>query len=73
MFNKLSSLLVLGTVLNEIRGVVMAGPVMLALYRHGGAGIGLLLGVCTLIGIGLSVVVPLLIARYIRTKKVESR
>jgi hypothetical protein len=68
VFSKLSNLMILGTVLNEIRGVVMAGPVMVALYRHGGAGIGLLLGVCTLIGIGLSVVVPLLVARYISKK-----
>lgn len=66
--NKLSNLMIVGTVLNEVRGAVMAGPVMVAMYRHGGAGMGLLLGVCTLLGIAASVAVPLLVARYIRRK-----
>lgn len=48
---------------NEIRGLILAGPVLYAMYRAGGTAMALWLGFCSLAGIALSVLVPLLVAR----------
>lgn len=48
---------------NEIRGLVLAGPVLYAMYQAGGTAMAIWLGFCSLAGIALSVVVPLFVAR----------
>jgi hypothetical protein len=51
---------------NEIRGLVLAGPVFYGMYQSGGTAMAIWLGVCSLGGIALSVIVPLLAAKKIR-------
>lgn len=55
-------------VANEIRGLVMAAPVMVALWHSGGTLMALWLAFCSLAGIALSVLVPLVIAKKLRQK-----
>ena len=50
-------------ILNEIRGIVLAIPVMVGMWKVGGDFMALWLGFCTLAGIALSVIVPALVAR----------
>lgn len=50
-------------VANEIRGLVLAVPVLYAMYEAGGTAMAIWLGFCSLAGIAISVVVPLFIAR----------
>ena len=50
-------------VANEIRGFILAGPVLYGLYQAGGTAMAIWLAFCSLAGIALSVFVPLLIAR----------
>jgi hypothetical protein len=52
-------------VLNEIRGVILAVPVLWAMYQSGGTLMALWVGFCSLAGIALSVIVPALIARRV--------
>ncbi len=51
---------------NEARGLVLAGPVFYAMYQSGGTLMAIWLGFCSLGGIALSVIVPLVIARKLR-------
>jgi len=51
---------------NEVRGVVLAGPVIYAMYRSGGAWMAMWLGLCALAGIAISVVAPILVARKLK-------
>lgn len=48
---------------NEIRGLVLAAPVLYGMYEAGGTLMAIWLGICSLAGIILSVVVPLFVAR----------
>ena len=50
-------------VANEIRGLILAVPVLYAMYQAGGSLMAIWLGICSLGGIALSVVVPLLVAK----------
>lgn len=43
---------------NEIRGLIIAVPVFIAMYEAGGTWMALWLGFCSLAGIALSVIVP---------------
>jgi hypothetical protein len=45
-------------VLNEIRGAILAVPVLLAMYETGGNWMAIWLGICSLAGILLSIVAP---------------
>lgn len=54
--------------LNEIRGIILAIPVFYAMYQSGGSMMAIWLGISTLGGIALSVVIPMLAVR-----KLESR
>ena len=45
-------------VANEVRGAVLAVPVLWAMYESGGTWMAIWLGICSLMGIALSVVVP---------------
>ena len=54
-------------VLNEIRGFALAVPVLYAMYESGGTLMAMWVGFCSLAGIALSVIVPIFLARKIRT------
>ncbi len=54
---------IVALVLNEVRGLALAAPVIYGMYLAGGTWMALWLGFCSLAGIGLSVVVPLFFAR----------
>jgi hypothetical protein len=50
-------------VVNEVRGMILAVPVLYALYEAGGTWMAIWLAFCSLGGIALSVVVPMFVAR----------
>ena len=50
-------------VANEMRGLVLAGPVLYAMYEAGGTAMAIWLAFCSLAGIALSVIAPLYVAR----------
>lgn len=51
---------------NEIRGLILAGPVLYGIYQSGGTLMAIWLGACSLGGIALSVIVPLFAAKKIK-------
>jgi hypothetical protein len=53
-------------VANEVRGLILAGPVLYAMYEAGGTAMAIWLGFCSLAGIVLSVVAPLFVARKLK-------
>lgn len=53
-------------VVNEIRGLVLAVPVLYGLYQSGGTAMAIWLAVSSLGGIALTVVVPLFANRKIK-------
>ncbi len=53
-------------VANEIRGLILAGPVIYAMYAAGGTLMAVWVAVCSLAGIALSVVGPLFVARKLK-------
>lgn len=55
-------------VFNEIRGLILAAPVLWAMYESGGTWMAIWLGICSLGGIALSVIVPLIVARTVRKR-----
>ncbi len=68
----IQTLLKLGAVVlvaSEVRGLVMAAPVMYALWQSGGTLMAYWLAFCTLGGIALSVIVPLWVARKLRNSQ----
>jgi len=58
----LKSIVIL-TVTNEVRGLILAGPVLYGMYKAGGTLMALWIGFCSLAGIALSVIVPLVLAK----------
>jgi hypothetical protein len=50
-------------VANEIRGLLLAGPVLYGMYEAGGTAMALWLAFCSLAGIAISVFAPLFVAR----------
>jgi hypothetical protein len=50
-------------VANEIRGVILAGPVLYGMYQAGGTAMAIWLAFCSLAGIAVSVFAPLFLAR----------
>ena len=50
-------------VANEVRGLILAGPVLYAMYEAGGTAMAIWLAFCSLAGIALSVFAPLFVAR----------
>ena len=67
LFSTLGALLVkvgiVALVANEVRGFILAAPVLYGMYLSGGTMMALWLGFCSLAGIFLSVVVPLFLAK----------
>lgn len=53
-------------VANEIRGIILAAPVLYAMYEAGGTAMAVWLAVCSLAGIALSVFGPLFVARKLK-------
>lgn len=54
---------VAAVIFNEVRGAVLAVPVLYAMYLSGGSFMAIWLGFCSLAGIALSVVVPIIAAK----------
>lgn len=59
-------------VMNEVRGLILAGPVIYGIYQSGGTLTAIWLGVSSLGGIALSVIVPVVAARKLR-KRIDNR
>jgi hypothetical protein len=57
---------------NEVRGFILAAPVLYGMYLSGGGLMALWLGFCSLAGIFLSVVAPLFIAKKFKLIPVRS-
>jgi len=53
-------------VANEIRGLLLAGPVLYAMYAAGGTLMAAWIAVCSLAGIALSVMGPLFVGRKLK-------
>ena len=53
-------------VANEVRGVILAAPVLYGMYEAGGTMMALWLGFCSLAGIAISVVAPLVVAKKLK-------
>ena len=53
-------------VANEVRGLILAAPVLYAMYEAGGSVMAVWIGICSLAGIGLSVVGPLFVAKKLK-------
>ena len=56
----------LALIFNEVRGAVLAVPVLYAMYNSGGSAMAMWVGFCSLAGIALSVIVPIVAARRIQ-------
>ena len=55
-----------GLVVNEIRGIILAAPVLYGIYQAGGTWTAIWVGVSSRGGIALSVIVPLIAARKLK-------
>ena len=53
-------------VANEVRGLVLAGPVLYGMYVAGGTAMAMWLAFCSLAGIAISVFGPLFFARKLK-------
>jgi len=58
----------IGLAVNEIRGLLLAGPVIYAMYEAGGTLMAIWLGFSSLAGIALSVIVPLFAVRKLQAR-----
>ena len=55
-------------VANEVRGFVLAAPVLYGMYEAGGTLMALWIGFCSLAGIAISVAAPLFVARKLKSR-----
>ncbi|MGX7894997.1 hypothetical protein [Tsuneonella sp. HG222] len=53
-------------IVNEIRGLFLAVPVLYGMYQAGGSIMAIWLGFCSLAGIALSVIVPAFAAKKLQ-------
>jgi hypothetical protein len=53
-------------VANEIRGLVLAGPVLYGMYAAGGTLMAIWVAVCSLAGIALSIIGPLFVGKKLK-------
>ena len=60
-------------VFNEIRGLILAAPVLYGMYQAGGSLMAIWIGFCSLAGIALSVIVPMFaasrIGRFVKARE----
>jgi fumarate reductase subunit D len=54
---------VAAVIANEVRGIVLAAPVLWGMYQAGGTAAAIWIGLCALSGIALSVIVPAYLLR----------
>ncbi len=70
VFSTLGALLlklgIVALLANEVRGFILAAPVLYGMYLSGGTVMALWLGFCSLAGIFLSVAAPLFVARKLK-------
>ena len=73
----LASLLKVGAIamiFNEVRGLVLAAPVIYGMWSTGGSAMAVWLGICALGGIALSVIVPMFaykkLDKFVKSKAV---
>ena len=73
----LASLLKVGAIamiFNEVRGLVLAAPVIYGMWSNGGSAMAIWLGICALGGIALSVIVPMFaykkLDKFVKSKAV---
>ena len=59
-------------VANEVRGFILAAPVLYGMYLSGGTMMALWLGFCSLAGIFLSVAAPLFVAKKLKLIPIRS-
>lgn len=59
-------------VANEVRGFVLAAPVLYGMYAAGGTWMAIWIGFCSLAGIAISVVAPMLLARKLKLVPVRA-
>ena len=57
---------IVALVVNEVRGFMLAAPVLYGMYLSGGTVMALWLGFCSLAGITLSVAAPVFVARKLK-------
>ena len=57
---------IVALVANEVRGFILAAPVLYGMYLSGGTYMALWLGFCSLAGIALSVAAPLFVAKKLK-------
>ena len=57
---------IVALVINEVRGLVLAAPVLYGMYAAGGTWMAMWLGFCSLAGIALSVAGPVFLARRLK-------
>ena len=51
---------------NEARGLILAAPVLYGMYEAGGTAMAIWLGLCSIAGIALSVVGPMLVLKRLK-------
>ena len=51
---------------NEIRGLIMTVPILYAMYAAGGTVMAIWIGICSLGGVALSVIVPWFVGRKLK-------
>ena len=56
-------------ILNEVRGAILAVPVLYGMYQAGGTLMAIWIGFCSLAGIALSVVMPLFIDKKFKLRE----
>ncbi|MBA3510342.1 hypothetical protein [Sphingomonas sp.] len=70
IFSTLGALLlkigIVALVANEVRGFILAAPVLYGMYLSGGTVMALWIGFCSLAGIFLSVAAPLFVAKKLK-------
>lgn len=64
-------------IFNEIRGLILAAPVLYGLYISGGTAMAIWIAFCSLAGIALSVIVPMLavkkLDKFVKSKAAKTR
>lgn len=55
-------------VLNEVRGSILAAPILYGIYAAGGTWTAMWVGFCSLAGIALSVIAPLFVFRKFKLR-----
>jgi hypothetical protein len=57
---------IVALVANEVRGFILAAPVLYGMYEAGGTWMATWVGICSLAGIAITVAAPLFLARKLK-------